>query len=312
MIISNSSTKQENSQKKGINSSEKTRGSFEPGIAEKCPLAVQVPRIEPKIQFNSAPAEVLVLDQEEIKLYGNRFPKNYKKIKLLGKGGQAVVWLAECVSTGRKFAIKQLAFSPMFNQQQSRREIEINQIIFSKDNPSNYTEDGELSDMGKQFLIQIVDQCLTPKDLFLILQIGGSSLSRLIYTFKGEFFKSERIYQITNHEIFHDLRQNSFLLKDLLTKLLLGLHTIHQKKLVHCDLKPENILVVYDQSNQQITDLKIIDFGAAYTLEKNPFLSVTTPEYLPPEYLMLFSDKNQIPNLKKVAYLREKCTDCNI
>lgn len=70
----------------------------------------------PKSQVSPAPVEELSLDAEEIKLYGNRFPKNYRKVKLLGKGGQAVVWLGECLSTGRKFAVKQLAFSPMFNQ----------------------------------------------------------------------------------------------------------------------------------------------------------------------------------------------------
>jgi hypothetical protein len=34
-----------------------------------------------------------LLSEIDQKLYGNRCPQGYKKIKILGKGGIAVVWL---------------------------------------------------------------------------------------------------------------------------------------------------------------------------------------------------------------------------
>ena len=45
------------------------------------------------------------LTNEEKLIYGNREPKGYKKIKLLGKGGCGIVWL--CIdSNGKEYAIK--------------------------------------------------------------------------------------------------------------------------------------------------------------------------------------------------------------
>ena len=38
--------------------------------------------------------------------YGDRCPRGYEKLSLLGKGGCAVVWLAREINTGRKVALK--------------------------------------------------------------------------------------------------------------------------------------------------------------------------------------------------------------
>ena len=47
------------------------------------------------------------MTKDEQKIYGlNRFPKAYKKKKILGKGGCAIVYLAEHRETGEEFAIK--------------------------------------------------------------------------------------------------------------------------------------------------------------------------------------------------------------
>ena len=48
------------------------------------------------------------LTNEEKLISGNREPKGYKKIKLLGKGGCGIVWL--CIdSNGKEYAIKQIS-----------------------------------------------------------------------------------------------------------------------------------------------------------------------------------------------------------
>lgn len=48
----------------------------------------------------------VLLTDEEKKEYGQRFPKGYKRMKLLGKGGVGVVWLAVATVDGNMVAIK--------------------------------------------------------------------------------------------------------------------------------------------------------------------------------------------------------------
>lgn len=36
--------------------------------------------------------------------------------------------------------------------------------------------------------------------------------------------------------------------------------------IVHADLKPDNIIIDYDEENQEIIELKIIDLGSAFLL----------------------------------------------
>ena len=47
-----------------------------------------------------------LLDSEKAQ-YGDRCPKNFEKMRLLGKGGCAIVWLAKDLSDGKHVALKQ-------------------------------------------------------------------------------------------------------------------------------------------------------------------------------------------------------------
>jgi serine/threonine protein kinase len=47
-----------------------------------------------------------VLTEQEKSLYGDRVPKGYEKLDLLGKGGCALVWLAKKIETGETVALK--------------------------------------------------------------------------------------------------------------------------------------------------------------------------------------------------------------
>ena len=99
------------------------------------------------------------------------------------------------------------------------------------------------------------------------------------------------------------MRSNFKLFRKLSTQLLVGLHTLSSKNIVHCDLKPENILIKYNQETGDTEDVKIIDFGASWVFNGQPFLTVTTPEYLPPEFLLLFSKKRNMNNKQKHDHL---------
>lgn len=49
--------------------------------------------------------KIVVLNEEEKKTFGNRCPHGYQKVRVLGKGGVAVVWLG--VRNERMYAMKQ-------------------------------------------------------------------------------------------------------------------------------------------------------------------------------------------------------------
>lgn len=48
------------------------------------------------------------MSDEEWTIFGDRFPLQFEKKKLLGRGGFSLVWLGEHRTTKQKFAIKQI------------------------------------------------------------------------------------------------------------------------------------------------------------------------------------------------------------
>jgi serine/threonine protein kinase len=62
---------------------------------------------------------------------------------------------------------------------------------------------------------------------------------------------------------------------------------------VHADIKPDNLLISYDADRQIITDLKLIDFGSAFSFENPSNIQASTPEYLAPEVLDYLENRAQ-------------------
>jgi len=84
------------------------------------------------------------------------------------------------------------------------------------------------------------------------------------------------------------------------------LHLLSDQKIVHCDIKPDNILLNLDQYRPgKPFDLKVIDFGSAYTWDDCGNLGMATPEYMPPEFLHLLTshktNKSSIEVLKETT-----------
>lgn len=48
-----------------------------------------------------------LLQKDEVQKFGNRCAEGYQKCDLLGKGGKAIVWLAQDLETGDQVALKQ-------------------------------------------------------------------------------------------------------------------------------------------------------------------------------------------------------------
>jgi serine/threonine protein kinase len=42
---------------------------------------------------------------------------------------------------------------------------------------------------------------------------------------------------------------------------------LSELKIVHADIKPDNLLVTYNAETRQITNLKLIDFGSAFSFD---------------------------------------------
>lgn len=217
------------------------------------------------------------LTKEEYSIYGNRVPPNYRKLKLLGKGGFAIVWLCENLSNNNLSAIKQfskkngnISFDSGIN------ELEISNSI-------------KIKSEGIVHISLLLDYIQDYNDLWLIYELGGSSLSKDLFEIKGEFFKNERIYRIYHNEFYEILNRNPQLLKELLKQTLMGLKLLGDNNIIHSDLKSENILLKYENETIQI---KIIDFGSAFIYNSNSRIMMTTPEYAAPELHKYTSNPN--------------------
>jgi serine/threonine protein kinase len=62
-------------------------------------------------------------------------------------------------------------------------------------------------------------------------------------------------------------------------------------RIVHADIKPDNILV--ELGPQGIQDVKLIDFGSAFSYENPSSITASTPEYLAPEVLEYLENRAQ-------------------
>jgi serine/threonine protein kinase len=132
--------------------------------------------------------------------------------------------------------------------------------------------------------------------LALAYELCGATLSSQLWTMKGEFFKGERVYKVTQGVLHRDFFFNdSKLLKILVKTLLEVLLLLDDCGLLHCDIKPDNILIEYDEEHQMFQSIKLIDFGSSVDIQQivdlNGNISTmhlptsTTPEYLSPELL---------------------------
>ena len=75
------------------------------------------------------------------------------------------------------------------------------------------------------------------------------------------------------------------------------LNVLSELNIVHSDIKPDNILIELNDDGTEISKLKLIDFGSAFTTDKFSNISGTTPEYLPPEILNYLNVRQSKPQL---------------
>ena len=144
-----------------------------------------------KFQIKFEKANKWDLSKEELETFGDRFPDGFEKLKLLGRGGFSLVWLAEHKKNKKKFAIKQIIT-------ESTHQTHIKEIWFG----TYFFEFGgapkeEFVDhTGIQNLVKLYYYFINKKDTWIVYEKCGDSLGNALYDLKGERVGSEKIYRV--------------------------------------------------------------------------------------------------------------------
>jgi dual specificity tyrosine-phosphorylation-regulated kinase 2/3/4 len=220
------------------------------------------------------------LSDTEKKVYGNRWPAGYTKIRVLGRGGWAIVWLAKENGSDELVALKQFP----------KKQISIGSAKVEKD-IFDVIMDSNISHKGHKYISHLMEKINEKRDWWLVYELGGDSLSKMLFEVKGEFHNGERIYFINHQNFYFDIKKSKNLMRQFIQKLTHAFDLLQQQGIVHADVKSDNILVSYTEDT--ITCVKLIDFGSAFLFETTNSIAMSTPEYLAPEILDYLENKGK-------------------
>jgi dual specificity tyrosine-phosphorylation-regulated kinase 2/3/4 len=216
--------------------------------------------------------------------YGDRFLAGYEKIRLLGTGACAAVWLAAPSGRSGLVAIKQVAKGTTGKKKadtdSARKELCFGQNLF---HPGGTPKVSEKEFPGVRHIAKLIDAVETKRDLWLVQEFGGTCLTKACFEIKGEFVRGERLYRVIHQPLMQAMRRNPVYLKRALKQLLQAVDLLSENRWVHSDIKPENILVDEDEKGE--LTCRFIDFGSCFSFDRPESLALATPEYMPPEAL---------------------------
>jgi len=221
--------------------------------------------------------------------YGDRFLPGYERQELLGQGGCAVVWAATAPDGGRvavKQAAKGATGSHRSNVESVRREIDHGRTFFL---PGGAAASSSEPYPGVRHIARILDHLETKRDLWLVMDFGGTSLTKSAFEIKGEFHRGERIYRVSHLEYYRAMKEDWGALRRFLREGLSVLELLAAHNIVHSDLKPDNILIYTDARG--VPSIRVIDFGSAFSFDEPERMGLGTPEYMPPEALLATSNR---------------------
>jgi signal transduction histidine kinase/CheY-like chemotaxis protein/tRNA A-37 threonylcarbamoyl transferase component Bud32/tetratricopeptide (TPR) repeat protein len=180
---------------------------------------------------------------------GTLLAKKYRIIKLIGRGGMGVVWLAENIHTGEQAAIK------VINEEYRNRNID-NLLRFKK-------EADILQGLNHPQIARLYEFDFSESTFFIAMEyVDGVNLE--------EFLRMKGRLDIP-------------LFIDLARQLANVLSYIHDNHIVHGDIKPSNIILSREGEGYR---LKILDFGVAFLLPVESCLfkrSLGSYAYMSPE-----------------------------
>ncbi len=166
--------------------------------------------------------------------------------KILGRGAQGVVYLAEDPELKRKVAIKSVNL-----RTELRRDGKIDQLL---------AEARTVSKLQHANIVSIFDIGMQDESPYLVLEfINGESLQKKI--------KSGAT-----------IEQKIRIMRDILR----GAAAAHEKDIIHCDIKPANILISR-QGQAKVADFGLALLSDAAGGDSEGLYG--TPQYMAPEYI---------------------------
>lgn len=236
-----------------------------------------------RVQNNRRVSRQDTVDDEAAE-YSDRFLPGYEKIRLLGRGACAVVWLAQPTGEKGYVAIKQVAKGSTGKQrsdcESAKKEICFGSHLF---HPGGEPKVSPAYFPGVHNVAKLFDHFETKRDIWMVMEYGGTCLTKSAYEIKGEFFRGERLYRVMHLPLLQAMKRDPAVLKSLLRQLISGLHVLSEHHIVHSDIKPDNILIEGDEQNG--FRCRFIDLGSAFAFDSPESLGLATPEYMPPEAL---------------------------
>jgi serine/threonine protein kinase len=196
-----------------------------------------------------------------------------------------MVWLAKN-DKNEIVALKQFPKGKANHQVDSTAKVEVNfgRSLFPLSDSGKIHNGLESNEFpGIDSIAKLLDDIEEAKDYWLVYEVGSSCLSKHLYDVKGEFYKGERIYHVHHQPLFYHMKSDHNVLRQFIRKIAEVYTVLSEFKIVHADIKPDNILVSYN--GKEITEIKLIDFGSAFSYENPSNIQASTPEYLAPEVL---------------------------
>lgn len=216
--------------------------------------------------------------------YSDRFLPGYEKTQLLGRGACAVVWLAVPSGSRTPVAIKQVAKGTTGKKKSdtdaARKEILFGSYFFEAGGEPKVSPK---QNPGIAHIAKLLDYVETKRDIWMVMEFGGTSLTKMAYEIKGEFHRGERLYKVVHLPLYESMKRDPRVLKAVLRQLLSALCLFSEHRVVHSDIKPDNILI--DEDDRSHIRARFIDLGSAFSFDAPSSLSVATPEYMPHEGL---------------------------
>lgn len=159
---------------------------------------------------------------------------------------------------------------------------------------------------GRKYAVKTIDKSKVSRldhiqnEMRLLSHVDHSSIMRMVDCFEDADYVHIITEMYTGGELFDKIVDNTtdagclpeHQAQSIIKSLLEAVQYLHERNIVHRDIKPENVLFV---SNQDETDVKLIDFGLARTHSSSEGYmtnQVGTPYYMSPGVLQGKYDKS--------------------
>ena len=172
--------------------------------------------------------------------------EKYEKIKIIGRGAYGTVYLCRRISDGCHFIIKQIPVEEMSTEE---RQAAMNEVDV-------------LKRLKHPNIIAYLENFFEGRALMIVMEYAqGGTMFSFLEEREGKLLDEDEIIR-------------------LFVQILLAIHHVHQRNILHRDLKTQNILL-----NKTRKIVKIGDFGISKILSSKSKANtvVGTPCYISPE-----------------------------